>query len=80
MTELSTMDHDSGFHVGVIRPVQQGEISGMTLYQHVCGHPEWWPTEAPPTDGGCDACESGSPNPADWRVLYAADWPEVRRG
>jgi hypothetical protein len=37
-------------------------------YIHECGHAECF-GEAP-DHGGCDACESGSLNPADWRPLY----------
>lgn len=42
--------------------------NGVPLYQHECDYVEQF-TEAP-DHGGCDACESGSNNPGDWRALY----------
>jgi hypothetical protein len=43
-----------------------------TLWLHRCGHVEGWDVAWKPADGGCDACESGSDNPADWQPLYRA--------
>lgn len=46
------------------------------LYQHKCGHVEWWPInhpEGPIDEQGCDACES-APYPGGWRLLYAHPW------
>lgn len=40
------------------------------MYVHECGNDEWWPTGEVPTDGSCDACESGSSNPDDWQRVY----------
>ncbi|SER95947.1 hypothetical protein SAMN05216188_11891 [Lentzea xinjiangensis] len=39
------------------------------LWQHVCGHVEEWPRAEAPDSGGCDACESGSPDASDWQPL-----------
>ena len=47
--------------------------AGWVAYVHdiqACGHVEWFRT--PPVDGGCEACESGSLDPADWQPLYVA--------
>lgn len=43
-------------------------IGNAAWWQHECGHVEEFVED--PKDGGCDACESGSPNAADWRPLY----------
>lgn len=48
--------------------LQRGDL---TAYVHTCGQLEWFPH--PPAAGGCDACESGSPDPADWRMVYTDD-------
>jgi hypothetical protein len=58
------------------------DVSGklpMALYQHRCGQVEWWRQAEGPESGGCDACESGSPYVSDWRLLYAAPWPDEHR-
>jgi hypothetical protein len=44
------------------------ERGNFLLYIHTCGQAEWF--DAAPSDGGCEACESGSDNPADWTLLY----------
>jgi hypothetical protein len=54
-----TCDHD---------PVNRGDFAAWV---HACGHVELWPLPWAPDTGGCDACESGSVNPGDWRRLYA---------
>lgn len=49
----------------------------MHLYVHRCGHVEWIrDVDRAEVGGGCDGCESGSPNPSDWRVLYVSVPPE----
>lgn len=45
--------------------------AGAPLYQHRCGRIEAFAEL--PSGGGCDACESGSDNPADWRALYVLE-------
>jgi hypothetical protein len=56
---------------GNVEPARSGHGNrGIPLYRHECGHVE--SLSAPPEDGGCDACESGSPDPADWQPLYVA--------
>jgi len=50
-----------------LEPAMKGE---WRLWMHECGHVEMWERGTAPADGGCDACESGSENPADWRALY----------
>lgn len=46
------------------------EVARFRMWQHDCGHVEYFPPECEPADGGCDACESGSDDPQDWRRLY----------
>lgn len=44
---------------------------GTPLWRHTCGHVEAWTTEdLTEIKGGCDACESGSDDPTEWRALY----------
>lgn len=52
-------------------------VAGMPLYLHTCGMTEQHAT--PPDHGGCDACESGSDDPGDWRPLYVDTTPKPRR-
>jgi hypothetical protein len=52
-------------------PAGHGDAS---YWVHACGWVEVWSGDWTPTDGGCDACESGSDIPADWQPLY------IRRG
>jgi hypothetical protein len=52
-------------------PARHGDAS---YWVHACGFVEVWSGDWTPTDGGCDACESGSDLPADWQPLY------IRRG
>jgi hypothetical protein len=62
MTELSLAPTET--HIAPIRPVVRED--GCTLYQsRKGGHPNavWLP-------------EGASPDQREWRVLYAADWPE----
>jgi hypothetical protein len=49
--------------------IGSGDHAGA-WHLHQCGQPELWPAATGPEDGGCDACESGSPNASDWRALY----------
>lgn len=60
-----------------MQPVEMGtEGNESRLYQHWCGHVEWWPLvhyEGSINDQGCDACES-PPIPDSWRTLYAHPW------
>lgn len=43
---------------------------GLPLWRHSCGNVESFGEDWLPTGGGCDGCESGSPDPAEWQPLY----------
>lgn len=42
----------------------------VQIWMHTCGHVEGFDVDCPPDTGGCDACESGSDDLADWQPLY----------
>lgn len=56
--------------------VQQARQGNFGYYQHACGYIEAFALsqldemERDGTGGGCDACESGSPNPGDWQPVW----------
>lgn len=58
------------------RPAQAGRTNigtPIVLWMHSCGVAESFGADWRPEDGGCDACESGSPDAADWQPLYVMD-------
>ena len=57
-------EHVETFTVGRVRPVSDGLL---VLHQHRDGPLEWFDDE-------------DAPDPRDWRVLYAPDWPEEPTG
>jgi hypothetical protein len=60
-----------------LEPIEIGRPGNESrLYQHRCGHVEWWPLnhiEGLISSQGCDACES-APVPGSWRTLHALPW------
>ncbi|MET0426642.1 MAG: hypothetical protein ABW046_22435 [Actinoplanes sp.] len=50
------------------RVPQRATWNDAPWYRHRCGYVTTF--EPAPQDGGCDACESGSPNASDWQALY----------
>jgi hypothetical protein len=52
----------------IVVQARQGEFP---YYQHECGHMETFtPEQLAEVKGGCDACESGSDDPTDWKPVY----------
>lgn len=74
------LDEIGGEPTGRYERARSGLMNrGVPLWRHSCGNTEAF-TDAQLAEmaGGCDACESGSPNPADWRPLYVpADKADV---
>lgn len=60
------------------QPVQARDGDGMPLWMHLCGYVEAFrnvPLDVAPFGGGCDACDSGYPQPGDWRPLLVGGDP-----
>ncbi|WP_433078955.1 hypothetical protein ACQP1P_38800 [Dactylosporangium sp. CA-052675] len=56
------------------RIAQAHDFNGVPLWIHLCGEVEAFrnvPLDEPPFGDGCDRCDSGYPQPGDWRPLLA---------
>jgi hypothetical protein len=57
-----------------VRIAQAHDFDGVPLWIHLCGEVDAFrnvPLDEPPHGGGCDRCDSGYPQPGDWRPLLA---------
>lgn len=69
--ELARLQH-SRRHL-LVPAAAGGRAAREVWWQHACGHLEQFNRGFVPEDGGCDACESGSPHRSDWQPVYVAD-------
>ena len=59
--------------LGVVNAlIHQLDLVDQVPWRHECGNIASFERQAPPTDGSCDACESGSENVSDWRQITMA--------
>lgn len=67
---MSAQELDAVSRPAAYAPAARAWGSAYIHDLRACGSVGWFQT--PPTDGGCESCESGSLNPADWQPLYVA--------